>query len=85
LIAASDLVVSINSQCIIEAWMHAVDVDIIGKPAFDLPEEPDKQALLYTLRFAYYIEPWQLTTRLSQIRESYVDTESLGRGTDFVG
>ena len=62
-----DQVVSINSQCIIEAWMHDTPVEILGQPAFDLPEEEDKESLLYTLRFAYYIEPWQLTERLKWI------------------
>lgn len=65
-------VVSINSQVIIEAWMHGTEVEILGQPAFDLPDEPDKQALLYTLRFAYYIEPWQLTERLGWIINSNV-------------
>ncbi len=60
-------VVSINSQVIIEAWMHGLKPEILGKPAFDLPDETDKQALLYTLRFGYYIEPWQLTERLQMI------------------
>ena len=67
LIEAVDKIVSINSQCIIEAWMHDTPVEILGQPAFDLPEEEDKEALLYTLRFAYYIEPWQLTERLRWI------------------
>lgn len=64
-------VVSINSQVIIEAWMHGLKPEILGKPAFDLPDEEDKEALLYTLRFAYYIEPWQLTERLQQIAGAY--------------
>lgn len=67
-----DKVVSINSQVIIEAWMHGTEVEILGQPAFDLPDESDKQALLYTLRFAYYIEPWQLTERLEWIINSNV-------------
>lgn len=67
-----DKVASINSQVIIEAWMHGTEVEILGEPAFDLPDEPDKQALLYTLRFAYYIEPWQLTERLTWIINSNV-------------
>lgn len=62
-----DRVVSINSQVIIEAWMHNKPVEILGQPAFDLPNEPNKEALLYTLRFAYYIEPWQLQNRISSI------------------
>lgn len=66
-----DEVVSINSQVIIEAWMHGLSPTILGKPAFDLPEEADKQSLLYTLRFAYFIEPWQLTDRLSWIRSTH--------------
>ena len=65
-----DKVVSINSQVIIEAWMHSTEVEVLGKPAFDLPDEEDKQSLLYTLRFAYYVEPWQLTERLSRIRSN---------------
>jgi len=64
-------VVSINSQVIIEAWMHGLKPEILGKPAFDLPDETDKEALLYTLRFAYYIEPWQLTERLQQIGNAH--------------
>ena len=67
IIDAVDKIVSINSQCIIEAWMHNTEVEILGQPAFDLPDETDKEALLYTLRFAYYIEPWQLTERLKGI------------------
>ena len=63
-----DEVASINSQVIIEAWMHGLSPTILGQPAFDLPEETDKQSLLYTLRFAYFIEPWQLTDRLAWIR-----------------
>ena len=63
-----DKVVSINSQVIVEAWMHGVETEILGKPAFDLPDEDDKKSLLYTLRFAYFVEPWQLTERLSWIR-----------------
>lgn len=69
LIEAADTVVSINSQCIIEGWMHGKSPIILGNPAFDLPDEHDKEALLYTLRFAYYLEPWQLHDRLRRIAE----------------
>ena len=67
LLQCVDKVVSINSQVIIEAWMHGLRPEILGQPAFDLPDEEDKDALLYTLRFAYYIEPWQFTERLKRI------------------
>jgi capsule polysaccharide export protein KpsC/LpsZ len=65
-----DHVVSVNSQVIVEAWMHGLRPEILGQPAFDMPDEPDKEALLYTLRFSYYIEPWQLTERLKWIANS---------------
>lgn len=64
-----DEVVSINSQVIIEAWMHGLEPEILGQPAFDLPDEIDKRALLYTLRFYYYIEPWQFTNRLRWLHD----------------
>lgn len=67
IIQAVDQMVSINSQCIIEAWMHQTPVDVLGNPAFDIPEEPLKDWLLYALRYLYYIEPWQLTSRLEWI------------------
>jgi len=62
-----DQVVSINSQVIVEAWMQGLQPEVLGQPAFDLPDEPDKEALLYTLRFSYYIEPHQLTEILRWI------------------
>lgn len=58
-------VVSINSQVIVEAWIHDInDVEILGKPAFDLPYISDTDIKLSIL-MDYFIDPCKLYERIS--------------------
>jgi hypothetical protein len=66
LLEQASKVVTYNSQVGIEAWMHGVEVEWLGEPAFVLDGLTPVENLAM-LRFGYYVEPWQFGDRVRSI------------------